>query len=264
MGKYFQIFQVGVSEVFVWKLNFVLWRVRVVLRILLLYFLWSTIFLSQENVFGYNREQILTYVLGVSFLTSLILSSRTQDVAGEIREGWLTNFLVRPISYFGWWWMRDAVDKVINIVFATLELGVLYFLLRPGLFLQTNITAISLTVAAVILAAILWFYFSFLVSLFAFWIAEVWGIRFLLFIALEFLSGGTFPLDILPAPIFQLLSLTPFPYLLYFPLKIYLGQLTTEQILVGFSVLVAWIGFSVVTVKFLWMRGLVSYGGEGG
>ena len=71
---------------FVWKMNFVLWRFRVVISILMLYFLWSTVFLKDDVVFGYERTQMLTYILLVSFLRSFILSSRSIDVAGEIRK----------------------------------------------------------------------------------------------------------------------------------------------------------------------------------
>lgn len=263
MKKYWQIFQIGVSEVFVWRVNFILWRVRVVLRLLLLYFLWSTVFAQQQVVFGYDRAQILTYILGVALLSSLIISSKTQEVAAEIRDGYLTNFLVRPLPYFNWWWTRDFADKAVNLVFAIAELTLLYLILKPTLFLQSDVLALGLTLVAVILALVLWFYFSFIISLFAFWMSEVWGIRFLLFIALEFLSGGTFPLDILPSSIFNALSLTPFPYLLYFPIKIYLGQLPLEQIVFGFTILVAWIFISILGTNFLWTKGLVAYGGEG-
>ena len=263
LTKYWQVFVLSLSEMFAWKINFVLWRVRVVLGFLLLYFLWSTVFLNQNFVFGYQKAEILTYILLVTFLRSLVLSSRSQDVAGEIRDGDLTNFLLRPVSYFGWWWTRDLVDKLVNIGFVLVELSLLYLLLRPPIFLQTNPALVSATLIVAALSLILYFYLSFFVSLAAFWIAEVWGIRFVTFIAIEFLSGGLFPLDILPNPAFTALSFTPFPYLLFFPAKIYLGQLPVFEIVKGFTILGVWIIFLIFLVNWLWLRGLRTYGGEG-
>ncbi|MBI2405525.1 ABC-2 family transporter protein [Candidatus Microgenomates bacterium] len=264
LRKYYQVFVVSISEMFVWKLNFVLWRVRVVLQILLLYFLWSTVFLQQEVVFGYERAQILTYIISVAFLRSLVLSSRSVgDVAGDIRDGELTNFLLRPLSYIGWWWARDAADKVLNIAFALVELSLLWFLFQPPLILQSNIVLVLATLAASLLALILYFYFSFLLSMAAFWVAEAWGIRFLAMMTLEFLAGGFFPLDILPSTVFRALQLTPFPYMLFFPAKIYLGQLGFNEILMGFGVLVLWTVFFMWAVQAVWMRGLRTYGAEG-
>ncbi|MEK7182678.1 MAG: ABC-2 family transporter protein [Patescibacteria group bacterium] len=263
LRKYYQVFVVSISEMFVWKLNFVLWRVRVVLQLLLLYFLWSTVFLQQEVVFGYERAQILTYIISVAFLRSFVLSSRSVDVAGEIRDGELTNFLLRPLSYIGWWWARDAADKVLNIAFALVELSLLWFLFRPPLILQPNIVLVLAALAASLIALILYFYFSFLLSMAAFWVAEAWGIRFLATMTLEFLAGGFFPLDILSAPVFRALQLTPFPYMLFFPAKIYLGQLGVGEVLTGFGVLISWTVFFVWAVQAVWMRGLRTYGAEG-
>lgn len=262
LEKYYQVFVVSLSEMFVWKLNFVLWRVRQIFQLLLLYFLWSTVFLREDVLFGYEREQILTYVLGVSLIRSFVLSSRSVDVAGEIHGGTLANFLLKPLSYIRWWWARDAVDKIINIVFATIELFLLWLIFKPTLFIQENSIFILFTILAAFLALILFFYLSFLISLSAFWVIEVWGIRYLTTIILEFLAGGFFPLDILPKTIFTALQATPFPYLLFFPIKVYLGQLSFTSIFVGLTVMVIWIIIFITLVHFVWRAGLRVYAAE--
>lgn len=261
--KYYQVFSVTLSELFVWKLNFVLWRFRVVLGLLLLYFLWSTVFLEEKVVFGYEGPQIITYVLLVSLIRSFVLSSRVQDIAGDIRDGDLTNLLLRPVSSVGWWWSKDLADKLLNVGFVILELGILYLLFKPDIVITGNITILSLTILTSILGIILYFYLSFLISLAAFWMAEVWGIRFLTIITLEFLAGGFFPLDILPESVFRILQFTPFPYLLFFPAKIYLGQLGGSGIIFGVTILLFWIIFLFVATQFLWLKGLRGYSGEG-
>lgn len=262
LNKYYQVFVVSLSEMFVWKLNFVLWRVRQIFQLLLLYFLWSTVFLREEVLFGYDRAQILTYVLGVSLIRSFVLSSRSVDVAGEIHGGDLSNFLLKPLSYIRWWWARDSVDKLVNIVFATIELFLLWLIFKPTLFIQTSPIFILFTLFTAFLALILFFYLSFLISLAAFWVIEVWGIRYLTTIILEFLAGGFFPLDILPQTIFTALKITPFPYLLFFPIKVYLGQLTLTSILAGLTVMVIWIMIFIALVHFVWRAGLRVYAAE--
>lgn len=263
LAKYYQIFSVSVSQMFVFKINFVLWRFRVVIGVLMLYFLWSTVFLKDSVLFGYERSQMLSYILLVSFLRSFVLSSRSIDVAGEIREGELTNFLLRPVSYIGWWWSRDLADKAVNIGFATTEILLLYFLFRPEIVVQKDPLVLFVTITVAIASLILFFYLSFLISLSAFWIAEAWGIRFMTMIIVEFFAGGYFPLDILPAPIFKILQFTPFPYLLYFPAKVYLGQLPLAEVLTGFAILVGWIVFIILGTRSVLARGLKIYGGEG-
>lgn len=263
LAKYWQVFKVSLSEMFIWRLNFIFWRVRTVLQLLVLYFLWSVVFAGQESVFGYTQSAIFTYVLGTALMRSMVFSSRSVDVAGEIHSARLTTFLIKPVSYITWWLTRDIADKLVNLIFAFFEIGLIYWLLRPPLFIQTNPAFVLLALAVALLALVLYFYLSFLLSLVAFWVVEVWAPRFLSMVVVEFLSGGTFPIDILPAPVALLLRATPFPYLIFFPLKIYLGQQTLPQIFFGITVMLFWMAIAWWSVQLVWQKGLRVYSAEG-
>src|SRR3972149_10285999 len=144
MNKYLQIFKISFAQEFAYRLNFIMWRVRNVLQIFLVFFLWTTIFADQsKEIFGYNRDKIITYVFGILVLKALVLSARVIDVSGEISRGDLTNYLLRPVNYFRYWFTRDLSSKALNLAFATVEIAILYFLLRPPFFVQTDILQIS-------------------------------------------------------------------------------------------------------------------------
>ncbi len=259
MKKYWMVAKNTWAETFTYRLNFVMWRFRVVLQLLTIYFLWFAITAKSNNIFGYQRSEILTYILGTSLLNSFVFASRSYGVGDEINEGSLSNYLVRPINYFMYNFAKDLGDKAVNIVFCIVELTILFVVLRPQLFLQTNPVLLLLSAVSVIIALILYFYFNFLIGFVAFWSPEVWAPRFIFTIVITFFAGGLFPLDILPAKIFAIFNLLPFTYLLYFPLKIYLGQLSTSQIVSGIGISLIWIAFTYLLVKFVWQKGLKVY-----
>lgn len=264
MKKYWPVFKNTLEEYFAYRLNFVMWRVRTVLQLLVVYFLWLAVFQNQRGeIFGYTQSLLLTYILGTSVLRAVVFSSRTIDVGDEINRGNLTNFLLKPISYFKYWFTRDLADKILNIFFAALELTIIYLLLKPPIFLQTSFLNFSLFVASVGLATLLYFYINFLFGLLAFWTPETWAPRFVFFIFLEFFAGGLFPLDILPEFLFNLLIFSPFAYLVFFPLKIYLGQLNPWQIGQGLAVCAFWIVIFYQIVRLIWQKGLMIYSAEG-
>lgn len=264
MRKYWPVFKNTWEEYFTYRLNFVMWRVRTVLQLLVTYFLWWAIFQTREGeIFGYTQSLILTYILGTSFLRAIVFSSRTAEVGDEINRGNLTNFLLKPISYLKYWFTRDLADKLLNISFALFELTAIYFLLRPNLFLQTNFLNLFFFVLAIPLALVLYFYINFLLGLLAFWTPDVWAPRFVFLIFLEFFAGALFPLDILPSFLFETLKILPFSYLLFFPLKIYLGQVNFTQIIQGFLISLVWILFFYQLIQFVWRRGLRIYSAEG-
>jgi len=66
-----------------------------------------------------------------------------------------------------------------------------------------------------------------------------------------------FPLDMLPDFWQKIILLTPFPYLLYVPLKVYLGQ--------NYSLIpqLAWVMILAFLAQLIWKKGIKSYEAEG-
>lgn len=259
MKKYLSVAKNTWVETFTYRLNFVMWRFRVILQLLTIYFLWFAITIKSNNIFGYGQAQILTYILGTSLINSFVFASRTYSVGDEINEGVLSNYLVKPVNYFMYHFAKDLGDKAVNIVFSIAELTILFAILRPPLFLQTNPVLLLLAIASTLIALVLYFYLNFLIGLVGFWSPEIWAPRFIFMIVITFFAGGLFPLDILPAKIFAVFKILPFTYLLYFPLKIYLGQLAMSDIIIGMFVSLAWLICIYLVVKFVWMQGLKVY-----
>jgi ABC-2 type transport system permease protein len=262
LRKYIRVITGSWAEFTAYRLNFVLWRVRMVMQILVMYFLWWAIFSSHEELFGYTQSMMLTYVLLSSMLRSFALGTRTDEVGDVINDGNLSNFLVRPINFFRYYMARDLADKALNVLFAVGEIAVLILLLRPPLYLQADIGILLLTGFAVILGTVLYFCMSMLLGFLGFWIPDFWAPRFLLFIIIEFFAGGFFPLDILPEPLFAIARSLPFSYLLYFPLKVYLGQVAPDMIRTEFVVGLLWVGILYIALRIVWHTGLRVYAAE--
>lgn len=264
MKKYLTVFSVSWSNGFVYRLNFLLWRVRSIIVILTVYFLWAAVFSSGGVIFGYTRDKILTYVFLTLMLRSLILGQRSIDAAGEISDGRLSNYLVKPISYHFYWFTRDLADKLLNLVFSIGEIVTLYFVLRPPIFVQTDLLTISLFIITVIFAVILNFELGNISSYFSFWTpGNAWGIWFVYLVFQDFLGGVVFPLDIFPKVIYQIITLLPFPYLLFFPANTYLGKIAGIDMVRGLLIMSFWVVALAVLMKKEWRMGLKSYQSEG-
>ena len=118
---------------------------------------------------------------------------------------------------------------------------------------------------SILIAGGIFFESLFIVNLVPFWIPEMaWGLHFL-FIAIfvEFFSGSLFPLDILPTYIQNILNLTPFPYLIFFPIQIYLGKVGPWLILKGIVISLVWVFILQGILNYVWKKGLTIYQAEG-
>lgn len=265
MNKYLKIFEISFQQEFAYRLNFVMWRVRNVMQIFLTFFLWDNIFSDPtRTVFGYDRARILTYVFAVLLVRPLITSSRAIDIGGEISQGNLSNYLLKPVNYFRYWFTRDIASKSLNLIFAVFEFILLVVVLKPPLFIQTNAVFLILFIFSLFLSVVLFFLLMVIFNLFTLWYPEqAWGVTFLLLIFTELLGGGLFPIDILPEIYQRALFLTPFPHLIFSPIQIYLGKVGLLSSLSIIGISLVWIIFLSFALKTIWEKGLSVYRAEG-
>lgn len=263
MKKYLQVAKNTFDETIAYRTSFIIYRVRGLLGILTLYFLWLAVLPQGQTFLGYSQSMMLTYVLGISLLSSIVLATRSQSIAVDINEGNLSNYLLKPISFFRFHFARDLGDKLMNLFFAVIELSLLFLILKPPLFFQTDVVYLSFFAISVILASILYFYFSLLFGFFGFWSNEVWGPRFIFYQLLTFFAGGLFPLDILPQSVFNAIEFLPFTYLIYFPIKVYMGDVSLLTVFKGLIVTSLWIVCMYYLTSYIWRKGLRSYTAHG-
>lgn len=231
-------------------------------QIIITFFLWSTIFSDPStNVFGYDRVKILTYVFALMMVRALVLSARAVDVSSDIAEGNLSNYLVKPVSYFKYWFTRDIASKVLNLGFAAIEFSALFLILKPAFYLQSDIYVLLAFAISIVIATFIYFFILFIISAVPFWAPELgWASQFLVAIVIiEFLSGALFPIDVLPTAIQNAVMSLPFPYLIYFPIQVYLGKITGAAQIQGFIISIVWALILWQIMRHVWGKGLKAY-----
>ncbi|NTU46287.1 hypothetical protein HGA88_01540 [Candidatus Roizmanbacteria bacterium] len=256
--KLWRIFVVTVAQYLNYRLSFVLWRVRNVMNFVLIYFLWTSVYQTSGTLFGYSKETMVTYILFSNLVYAIVLSGRTADLAGDILSGAIINNLLKPISIFSYTIARELADKAINVGFAVVEIGLLILLFQPKLVPLHDSATLPFILLALISACGISFFISLVLSFIAFWTEEVWAPRFIFFILVSMLSGSFFPIDILPKPLEIALLLTPFPYLVYFPAKLFISGLQPDLIL-PFVISFVWVGVLYFAAKNIWKAGMKNF-----
>lgn len=267
MNKYLAISKTTIEQEMAYRINFVMSRVRNLFGIILLYYLWSSVFASgTTQVFGYDREKILTYVFMVLIIKSFVFTSKAGDIAGEIAQGELNKYLVKPINFTYYYLAKDAGAKLLNTLFSVFEFALLFLLFKPPIVIQGDISTLFFFIISLLLAVLIYFNIVRLTSFITFSLPEyAWGAHFLISgVITTFLSGAVFPIDILPLALQKAIYLTPFPYLLFFPLEIYLGRLTMDFIIFGVAMSFFWLLILFFISQRVWRSGLKVYGAYGG
>ncbi len=229
------------------------------------YFLWGGIFVTNQVVFGYTQPQIITYIFLVLAVQAVVLSAPSGDnIGGEIRNGDLSNYLVKPLGYLKFWFTRDLASKLLNLLFATFEVTLLWFIFKPDLSLPFSLVSIFGFLLSAVLATVIYYFLSVSARFMAFWTPEnTWGLAFVILVFTEMLGGSIFPLNILPGWAYLALQLTPFPYLVYFPVAILSGKIVGWAIARVLAQGLVWSILMFFGTKWLWRKGLVVYQASG-
>lgn len=261
MKKYLSIFGITLQEIFTYRLNMVMWRIRQIFVFLIPFFIWKSVLGQGGEIYGYSFAGIMTYLFGTTVLRSLVMGSRTIDLGWMINSGNLTIPLMRPMNIFSFFFTRDMADKLFNLSFIFIEIPIILLVFRPPVFLQTNLIILLMATLGMILAVLIYFFINIIFGSIAFWSRDIWAPRFLLMVIMEFAAGAMFPLDMLPMLWQKIIYYTPFPYLLYVPLKIYLGSDSMTNIHLAFAL--AWVIVLGTLASIIWKKGIRSYEAEG-
>ena len=268
MTKYWHVINIGIQNTLVYRVNYMFRAAFGLVPLIATLYLWRSIFRSNPdnpNVAGYTLAGMTSYYLLVTVVDSL--TAVTEDdwqIAADIKDGNISQFLLKPINYLTYRLCLFGAGRLVYSVVAFLPVAVFIIVQRDYVVLPADIPTLLAFLVSIVLTALLQFFISYTMALLAFWVLEVSTFIFILF-AVEYIAGGhLFPLDILPPMATWVLSFTPFPYQLYFPVSIYLGRIHGADVLHGLAVQAVWVVATWGLARWAWHRGVRHYSAVGG
>jgi len=264
--KYLHVLNIGIQNQLVYRANFLFRACFGLLPLFATISLWRTVYAGQEgNVGTYTLAQMISYYLVVTIVDMFTAVSEDDwQIAADIREGNISQFLLKPIDYLTYRLCLFLAGRAIYTAVALVP-TVLFILLQREYFVApADLATVGWFMLSIVLTALLQFFISYAMALLAFWVLEVSTFIFILF-AFEYVAGGhLFPLDILPPALARVLSFTPFPYQLYFPVSIYVGKATGAALYQGMVIQFLWVVAAYLFARFMWARGIRKYSAVGG
>lgn len=268
MAKYWHVFKIGIQNALAYRANFLFRAAFGLAPLLATLHLWRAVYASNPDrpeVAGYTLSGMIAYYLVMTVVDAL--TGVTEDdwqIAADIREGRISQFLLKPMDYLAYRLSLFAAGRVVYTAAALLPVGVFVLWQRQHLEGPPDTLTLAAFLVAVVLTALLQFLISYTMALLAFWLLEISTFIFILF-AFEYIAGGhLFPLDILPPGLLAVLQFTPFPYQLYFPVGVYLGRIQGAELAQGLAVQAAWVALVYGLARGVWARGIKHYSAAGG
>jgi len=262
MGKYFVFFKNSISESLIYRTSVFLVFFSQLISTAVFIFLWSAIYREGGQIGNYTLEGLVQYFVLVGFLNFTILGVDVSwRVSEDIRLGNVTNYILKPISYYKTMLFVTLGKSCFNFVLIALVIVPLAFFggyLNDFSFGMTRVLAVAFSLA---IAFLLFMTFSFIVGLFAFWVGDGRGFNYGMKLVMSFFSGSIIPLNLLPDYMMSVNDFLPFKSIAWVPISLMTGKIEPEwQIyLPG----VIWMMILFLAVKFIYNQALKQYEGLG-
>lgn len=257
LGTYKVGFHLALARELVYRFNFVFGRLRSLLVFVALIFLYQAL---PNGVQGYSQQELIGYLLLSTWVTSVLFSFVMDHVANEIVDGDLTNYLLKPLHFFGFWTARNLATRCLLAISGVAEILILLVLFPLTQFSPpASVVGIGSFLLLFFGAFCLFQLADFIAGILAFWTDRSFGPRWLVMIALQFCSGALIPIDIFPDWFQQIVRWTPFPYAMFYPLQAYLGNLEGSSFLSVLGIQWAWVVVLGLVLFWLWKKGVKKY-----
>jgi ABC-2 type transport system permease protein len=259
MSLYLYIFHFRFLRFFIYPFEIAAHVGRRIVEILGLVLLWNLIL--QNSPSDQNVYQITSYFLiamGVSEITMAKWGAFTSYIANCIRDGKLSNYLIKPVSILPILYFYSLGTNGVRVIIA-------FFLIILGIFFNPPTTLFSVFLFLIFMAlaiSVAFAYNLFLGSIY-FHIAEAGGIRNSVEHMSRVLSGSILPLIYFPQTTRSIVELLPFQVMVYGPTKAIQTPTFSKEVANSLLVAIFWAIFANLLAYTFWRKSLKKYEASG-
>jgi ABC-2 type transport system permease protein len=227
-------------------------------------FIWTAIYSTRDTVGGLQLEEMIAYYGVAALLSYATFDFADWNLQMLIRTGKFTTFLLRPVSHRYFAFSQKAGHRVLGFTLEMIPVWCIFAFVF-GIWLVPSNWLWAIT--SVLLSFILVFLVHYCIGLAAFWMTNTGGLRMVLHLVTNLCAGAIIPLTLFPDWLQQALLVLPFPYMLYVPVRVFIGSYELAGVSLSIPSLVAWqsliVLFMLLVSELLWRLGIRRFTGVG-
>lgn len=263
MRKYFALIKTGFKNALVYRSDFFFWGINELLDTLIFLFIWIVIYGDKNAIGGFSLSETVTYLIGVGLISNIISSWMSYDIESDIKSGWLSNLLIKPISYPKSRFSFGLSGKPVNLLIRLAVYILVAIFFRSKIIVTVDFVSWFLTIISVMLAFVINSLFDFSVGCISFWTVTTRGSSNIIRTINSIFSGSYAPIVFFPRWFQTTAFFLPFMYTRYFPMLIYLKKISNIEAIKGIGIQLFWIFLLFLISRLVWRKGIKRYEGVG-
>lgn len=250
MRVYLEFAKKKFSNKMVYRFDYVLGIISTILLYVIFICIYKALYGGAQEVDGITLSMVTT-----NFILSLCLSNvyRFDDefIEKKLKDGSIANEFLKPVNFKGRILAENLGENFFGICFNFLPVVIIVSMFSDIQKPSSTIGFLLFIISAILGYLILW-EMSFVVQTLTFWMFRVWGISTIKNVIVSIFSGSMIPLWFMPDWVMNFMKLTPFDSIYFTPVKLYLGQITSNDLAWNLGRQVLWIGILYVIGEILW------------
>ena len=253
LKKYTTLTRAGMIEALQFRLSFIMIAVGNVLYLIVVYYLWKSIYASAgtDVVSGMTFTDTLIYLVLATALFNFMEMYTVWEIGRSIQSGKIVLDLLKPIAYrkyLFWSYTGSFVTQFFLtflptfLIVAAVTHGAIHFGINLVFFVLSVVMAVSVNYSI-----------DFLVGTICLYTESIWGINIMKQVVVLLLSGATVPLAFFPEGLRRVVMLLPFQSVYHAPLTMLLdGNPQPETGLVTLGTQLFWCIIMNILSKLFW------------
>jgi len=266
MSKYIYIFKNTWSSAFQYRANTFMALLLIFLRLTAEVFFWSMYYKAcgREIVSGYSYKGMITYYFVMNlFANTLAQSTIANAISGDIKNGFISKYMIMPIKPAGYYFVKDLAQKLYEMSIGIIAMLPVVLIFHDSIMVYAELEDMPVILLCLSMSIVLSFLIFYNISLLTFWFTDISSLFMAVMIITDFLSGGYFPLSILPSEIYKFMHILPFYYTIFFPVNMITSNIESDNIIQGLLVQIIWIIFLGMLSILLLRKGRKRYEATG-
>jgi ABC-2 type transport system permease protein len=255
-------FETEIAVQFAYRGAIFIWLVSLVTTPLISLVVWTTV--ARENggsAGGFTAGEYAAYFVAVMVVNNLTFTWIMWEMEWRVKNGMFSPLLLRPIHPIH----NDVVANLTFKLLTSIAMVPIVIALAIGFDADFDTSVWhGLAFVPILLSAMyLRFVCEWTVGLAAFWITRTMTLNHLYGMTTFFLAGQVAPLSLFPDWLRIVASILPFRWMMAFPVDVLLGRADGIDILIGLGMQALWIALAMLTMRFVWRRGVERYSAVG-
>lgn len=199
---------------------------------------------SDSSNLPMKLNELVSYLwLNQCFFTLVYMWYKDKEIINMIKTGNIAYELCRPQNLYFMWLSKLLGERLSKVILRFLPV-MLFALVLPSPFnldLSITIPRLLVFIISLSLASILVTVITLLYHIICLFTLDEKGVVNMFMVASDILSGLTIPIPFFPKYLQTITNILPFRYVSDFPFRLYVGNITINEGLVGILIQVIWI-----------------------